>query len=96
MKIRNLLTSQEADTNCHKSRVRNNKAIAIQKRQPFDNVRNLDDFFSRFLVSIASAVSRSESEVWSIPLDVFQNGDNLIVAESVASKSYDNVLTIRA
>ncbi|MBT3995846.1 MAG: Hsp20/alpha crystallin family protein [Chloroflexi bacterium] len=78
--------------------------MAIQKRQSFGSVRNFDDLFSRFLGSSAGAVSNSEPEAWSIPLDVVQDGDNLVVTASVPGTSKDdidvsvddNVLTIKA
>ncbi len=78
--------------------------MAIQKRQSFGSVRNFDDLFSRFLGNSAGAVSNSEPEAWSIPLDVFQDGDNLVVTASVPGTSKedinvsvdDNVLTIKA
>ena len=78
--------------------------MAIQKRQSFGSVRNFDDLFSRFLGSNAGAVPNSEPEAWSIPLDVVQDGDNLVVTASVPGTSKDdidvsvddNVLTIKA
>ncbi|MDE0592563.1 MAG: Hsp20/alpha crystallin family protein [Dehalococcoidia bacterium] len=78
--------------------------MTIQKRQYFGNVRNFDDFFIRFLGNSAGVVSSSEPEAWSIPLDVLQDGDNLVVTASVAGTNKEdidvsidnNVLTIKA
>lgn len=78
--------------------------MAIQKQQSFGSSRNFDDFFSRCLGGNTGVASSRESEAWSIPVDVIQDGDNLVVAASVAGISKedidisvdDNVLTIRA
>ena len=82
------------------------KQWLFKKRQYFGSVRNFDDLFSRFLGSSAGAVSNSEPEpeAWSIPLDVLQDGDNLVATASVPRTSKkdinvsvdDNVLTIKA
>ena len=78
--------------------------MAIQKEQSFGRAFNVDDFFTGLLGGSAGAVSSSEPEAWSIPVDVIQDGDNLVVTASVAGTSKedidvsvdDNVLTIRA
>jgi len=76
--------------------------MAIEKWQPFGPVRDFDDIFSRLL---GSRVARtSEPEAWSIPLDVAQEGDVLVVTASVPGVAKDaidvsvddNVLTIKA
>jgi HSP20 family protein len=94
---RNLFAASKAGTT---------KQWLFKKRQYFGSVRNFDDLFSRFLGSSAGAVSNSEPEpeAWSIPLDVLQDGDNLVVTASVPCTSKedinvsvdDNVLTIKA
>lgn len=78
--------------------------MAIEKWQPFGSVRDFDDLFNRFLGTRSSVARSSEPEAWSIPLDVVQEGDNLVVTASVPGTSKDqidvsvddNVLTIKA
>jgi HSP20 family protein len=78
--------------------------MAIQKWQPFGSVRDFDDLFSRFLGTRSAAVANTQPEAWSIPLDVVQDGDNLVVTASVPGTTKDdidvsvddNVLTIKA
>jgi len=78
--------------------------MAIEKWQPFGSVRDFDDLFNRFLGTRSSAVRNTEPEAWSIPLDVVQDGDSLVVTASVPGTTKDgidvsvddNVLTIKA
>jgi HSP20 family protein len=78
--------------------------MAIEKRQPFGSVRGFDDLFNRFLGTRSAVVRNTEPEAWSIPLDVVQDGDSLVVTASVPGTSKDdievsvddNVLTIKA
>ena len=80
--------------------------MAIEKWQPFGTVREFDDLFGRFFGNRAahSSARNTESESWSIPLDVVQDGDSLVVTASVPGTTLDeidvsvddNVLTIRA
>ena len=80
--------------------------MAIEKWQPFGNVREFDDLFGRFFGNRpARSLTRSTvPESWSIPLDVVQDGDSLVVTASVPGTTLDeidvsvddNVLTIRA
>ena len=76
--------------------------MAIQKWQPFGTVREFDDLFNRFIGNRPARSTQPES--WSIPLDVVQAGDSLVVTASVPGITLDeidvsvddNVLTIRA
>jgi len=76
--------------------------MAIEKWQPFGNVREFDDLFGRFFGN--RPARNTEPESWSIPLDVVQDGDSLVVTASVPGTTLDeidvsvddNVLTIRA
>jgi|GEM_PF-350529 len=80
--------------------------MAIEKWQPFGTVREFDDLFGRFFGNRpAPSLTRStEPESWSIPLDVVQGGDSLVVTASVPGITLDeidvsvddNILTIRA
>ena len=80
--------------------------MAIEKWQPFGTVREFDDLFNRFFGNRPErSPSRStEPEAWSIPLDLVQDGDSLVVTASVPGITLDeidvsvddNVLTIRA
>ncbi len=78
--------------------------MAIEKWQPLGSVRDFDDLFTRFLGTRPGITRGTESEAWSIPLDVVQEGDNLVVTASVPGSSKDeidvsvddNVLTIKA
>ena len=78
--------------------------MAIQKQQSFGSAFNVDDFFTRLLGDSTGVASSPKPEAWSIPVDVIQDGDNLVVTASVAGISKDdidisvddNVLTIRA
>ena len=76
--------------------------MAIEKWQPFGTVREFDDLFNRFFGN--RPARNTEPESWSIPLDVVQEGDSLVVTASVPGTTLDeidvsvddNVLTIRA
>ena len=80
--------------------------MAIEKWQPFGSVREFDDLFGRFFGNRAthSSARNTQSESWSIPLDVVQDGDSLVVTASVPGTTLDeiyvsvddNVLPIRA
>ncbi|MDA1278678.1 MAG: Hsp20/alpha crystallin family protein [Chloroflexi bacterium] len=76
--------------------------MAIEKWQPFGSVRDFDDLVNRFF---GGRVGRNtQPEAWSIPLDVVQEGDELVVTASIPGAVNDeidvsvddNVLTIRA
>jgi HSP20 family protein len=81
-----------------------NNPMAIEKWQPFGSVRDFDDLFNRFLGNRSATARHAEPEAWSIPLDVVQDGDNLVVTASVPGTAKneidisvdDNVLTIKA
>jgi HSP20 family protein len=76
--------------------------MAIEKWQSFGNIRDFDDLFNRFTGT--RAARNTEPEAWSIPLDVVQDGDSLVVTASVPGTAKDsidvsvddNVLTIKA
>ena len=76
--------------------------MAIEKWQPFGSVRDFDNYFGRFLGT--KTAQTSEPESWSIPLDVVQDGDELVVTASIPGAAKDeinvsvddNVLTIKA
>lgn len=82
--------------------------MAIEKWQPFGvgALRDFDDLFNRFFGGrvVRNPVRHSGPEVWSIPLDVVQNDDELVVTASVPGTTkdeidvsvVDDVLTIRA
>jgi len=78
--------------------------MAIEKWQSFGSARNFDDLFNRFLGTRSVGAQNTEPEAWSIPLDVVQDGDNLVVTASVPGTNQDkidvsvddNVLTIKA
>jgi HSP20 family protein len=81
-----------------------NKPMAIEKWQQFGSVRDFDNLFNRFLGDRSTTARNAEPEAWSIPLDVIQDGDNLVVTASVPGTAKDeieisvddNVLTIKA
>lgn len=76
--------------------------MAIEKWQSFGNIRDFDDLFNRFIGT--RPTRNTEPEARSIPLDVVQDGDSLVVTASVPGTTkdgievsvYDNVLTIKA
>ena len=78
--------------------------MAIEKWQNFGSVRDFDDLFNRFLGTRSQVARSTEPEAWSIPLDVVQEGESLVVTASVPGTSKDkidvsvddNVLTIKA
>ncbi|NQW21210.1 MAG: Hsp20/alpha crystallin family protein [Chloroflexi bacterium] len=78
--------------------------MPIQKWQPLANTREFEDIFTRFLGIRPSLTASTEQEAWSIPLDVAQEGDNLVVIASIPGTTKDNidvsvddnVLTIKA
>ena len=88
--------------------------MAIVKWHPYGirPLRVFDDPFDRFFTGrntlvrnfVRNTVSNSGPEAWSIPLDVVQNNDELVVTASVPGTTRDqidvsvddNVLTIRA
>ena len=84
--------------------------MAIVKWHPYGvrPMRDIDDLFSRFFTGrgpLARSFARStDPAAWSIPLDVVQNSDELVVTASVPGTTMDeidvsvddNVLTIRA
>lgn len=82
--------------------------MAIEKWQPFGvgALRDFDDLFNRFFggMVVRNPVRHSRPEAWSIPLDVVQNDDELVITASVPGTTKDEidvsvddgVLTIRA
>ena len=76
--------------------------MAIEKWQSFGSIRDFDDLFNRF--ARGRAARNTEPKAWSIPLDVVQDGDSLVVTASVPGTTKDgidvsvddNVLTIKA
>ena len=76
--------------------------MAIEKWQPFGRVHDFDYIFNRFHGGRSVATTGPRS--WSIPLDVVQDGDELVVTASVPGATNDeidvsiddNVLTIKA
>ena len=78
--------------------------MAIEKWHPFGTIRDFDDLFNRFIGTRSAVARNSDPGAWSIPLDVVQDGDNLIVTASIPGTTKDeidasvddNVLTIRA
>lgn len=80
--------------------------MAIVKWHPYGirPLRDFDDLFNRFFTGRSPLVKNSGPETWSIPLDVVQNSDELVVTASVPGTTKDeidvsvddNVLTIRA
>jgi len=76
--------------------------MAIEKWQPFGSVRDFDDVFNRFLG--VRPVRSSKPTAWSIPVDVVQDEDAVVVTASVPGTTKDeidvsvdeNVLTIKA
>ena len=54
--------------------------MTIQRWDPFAELRRLDDRFDRFL---QTGSERFAGGRWDIPLDVFQEGDDLIVQASL-------------
>lgn len=80
--------------------------MAIVKWHPYGirPLRVFDDPFDRFFTGRNTLVRNSGPEAWSIPLDVVQNNDELVVTASVPGTTRDqidvsvddNVLTIRA
>ncbi len=65
--------------------------MAIEKWQPFGSIRDFDDLFSRFLGTRPGIARNTEPEAWSIPLDVVQDGDSLVVTASVPGISKDEI-----
>lgn len=80
--------------------------MAIVKWHPYGirPVRGFDDLFGRFFAGRYPLVGNAENTAWSIPLDVVQDSDELVVTASVPGTTKDeievsvdrNVLTIRA
>ena len=84
--------------------------MAIVKWHPYGAVhlRNFDYLFNRIFTGrsplVRNTVNNSRPEAWSIPMDVVQNSDELVVTASVPGMTKDeidvsideNVLTIRA
>lgn len=84
--------------------------MAIVKWNPYGatHLRNFDYLFNRFFTGrgplVRNTVNNSRPEAWSIPMDVVQNSDELVVTASVPGMTKDeidvsiddNVLTIRA
>ena len=84
--------------------------MAIVKWHPYGvrPIRNFDDLFNRFFTGRGSLgrdlVRNTDTATWSIPLDIVQNSDELVVTASVPGTTKDdidvsvddNVLTIRA
>ena len=88
--------------------------MAIVKWHPYGvrPLRDFDELFSRFFTGRRQLVTRYPgktadspgTQAWSIPLDVVQNSDELVVTASVPGTTKDeikvsvddNVLTIRA
>lgn len=84
--------------------------MAIVKWHPYGatHLRNFDYLFNRFFTGrgplVRNTVNNSRPEAWSIPMDVVQNSDELVVTASVPGMTKDeidvsideNVLTIRA
>ncbi|MEE8045551.1 MAG: Hsp20/alpha crystallin family protein [Dehalococcoidia bacterium] len=76
--------------------------MTIEKWQAFGSVRDFDDLFNRFLGTRGARNTRPEA--WSIPLDVVQADDEIVVTASVPGATKDeidvsvddNVLTIKA
>jgi len=76
--------------------------MAIEKWRPFGTVREFDDLFNRFFGNRPARSTKPES--WSIPLDIVEDDDSLVVTASVPGTTLDeidvsvddNVLTIRA
>ena len=79
-----------------------NYKMAIEKWQQFGSIRDFDDLFRKFLGT--RGVKNTEPEAWSIPLEVVQSGDSLVITASVPGVPKDeidvsvddNVLTIKA
>lgn len=76
--------------------------MAIERWQPFGAHRDFDDLFARFFGN--KVARQTEPEAWSIPLDVQQDGDTLVVTASIPGTTKegieiavdDNVITIKA
>ncbi len=61
--------------------------MAIEKWQSFGNIRDFDDLFNRFIGT--RPTRNTEPEARSIPLDVVQDGDSLVVTASVPGTTKD-------
>ena len=80
--------------------------MAIVKWHPYGvkPVRGFDHLFNRFFMGTGRLVRNTDPAAWSIPLDVVQNSDELVVTASVPGATQDeidvsvddNVLIIRA
>ena len=80
--------------------------MAIVKWHPygFRPVRGSDDLFGRFFTGRYPVAGNAENTAWSIPVDVVQDNDELVVTASVPGTTKDeievsvdrDVLTIRA
>ncbi len=84
--------------------------MAIVKWHPYGirPLQDFDDLFNRFFtnkrLAVRSSARKTEPAAWSIPLDVVQSSDELVVTASVPGTAVedidvsvdDNVLTIRA
>ena len=63
--------------------------MAIVKWNPYGatHLRNFDYLFNRFFTGrsplVRNTVNNSRPEAWSIPMDVVQNSDELVVTASV-------------
>jgi len=79
--------------------------MVLQRWDPFSELRQLQETMNRLWRGFGfSSGGDGETETWSIPIDVYQEGDNFVVCASMPGVNpdnikvsiEDNVLTIRA
>ena len=77
--------------------------MLLQRWDPFNELRQMQDTMNRLWRGFTPSTFDHEMESWSVPLDVVQEGDNIIVQaslpgvnpEDVQVTIEENVLTIK-
>ena len=64
--------------------------MTIQRWDPFADFRRADDILNRFFSGAARGAAAS-AERWDFPMDVLQDGDDLIVRASLPGVSPDEI-----
>jgi len=78
--------------------------VLMERWDPFAEMRRMENMFNRRWRNFFPAMPNGEVEGWAIPLDVVEDGDNIVVHASLPGVKpeelnvtvEDNILTIRA
>ena len=65
--------------------------MTMQRWDPFADARRVDDLVSRFFGGAARGGGVPSAERWDFPMDVIQDGDDLIVRASLPGVSPDEI-----